>query len=301
MTKSRNANAENLEALPSKSLQESLATAIAFRTDKNTKELVELVNAALFEPPYDEIVTRSKAYWKKYGKAPGRGHIDDVFRDVLDNKEHKQHKLLSRIIDIILLLEPMLNTNYLWDEYQTFAHRRTQKAILAQGVEFYQTERYDEIDRVLSEAGERIARAGKPKFETVRLGDIELQNPGWLWQWYIPEGKLTLVTGLPEVGKTTLLTEFAAVVSTGDEWPDGSKAVPGRVLYMSAEDSAEDTLGPRLEAAQADLDRMKIYKMGNGRLFSLNRDLRELEAAIERERFKLVIIDPLTALYGRRR
>lgn len=74
---------------------------------------------------------------------------------------------------------------------------------------------------------------------------------------------------------------------------------------FSAEDDAEDTIRPRLEAAGADLGRVSIVtavrradRRGR-RSFSLQEDLSLLEAAIERlTEANLIIVDPVSSYLG---
>lgn len=76
----------------------------------------------------------------------------------------------------------------------------------------------------------------------------------WLWPGRIPLGKLTLVVGDPNVGKSFLLLDLAARLSRGAGWPDrpGEKGRRGTVVLLSAEDSGPDTIAPRLAAANAE-------------------------------------------------
>jgi hypothetical protein len=57
----------------------------------------------------------------------------------------------------------------------------------------------------------------KPEDKTrpviVRLADVEPEDVAWLWEPYVPEGKLTLLEGDPEVGKTWLTLQIAAIVT----------------------------------------------------------------------------------------
>jgi len=56
-----------------------------------------------------------------------------------------------------------------------------------------------------------------------------------------------VVAGAGNVGKSLLVAgDFAARVSAGSAWPDGSACTPGDVLIASGHDSAADTLVPRL-------------------------------------------------------
>ena len=82
----------------------------------------------------------------------------------------------------------------------------------------------------------------------------------------------------------------------------------GAVVILSAEDDAEDTIRPRLEAAGADLQRCFILDAvrdvdadGNAtqRAFSLKRDLERLSTLIAELRdVRLVVIDPISAYLG---
>lgn len=77
----------------------------------------------------------------------------------------------------------------------------------------------------------------------------------WLWPGRIPLGKLTMLVGDPNVGKSFLTLDIAARISRGGAWPDRprEKGVRGQVLLLSSEDSSDDTITPRLVAAGADL------------------------------------------------
>lgn len=165
------------------------------------------------------------------------------------------------------------------------------------------------------ETGHRPAEAAlRP--DLVRLSDVTPEEVSWLWYPYIPAGKLTLLEGDPQVGKTWLALQLAALVSTGDPFPDparkgapGPRRPPANVVYMTAEDGLGDTLRPRLEACGADVNR--IYAL-RGRL---QRDeetgeeierpiwlsnLEELRQVMEEVRPALVVVDPLQAYLGER-
>ena len=77
----------------------------------------------------------------------------------------------------------------------------------------------------------------------------------WLWRHWLALKKLHILAGMPGQGKTTLAILFAAIVSTGGRWPDGTNCPVGNVIFWSGEDDPADTLVPRLAAAGADLNR----------------------------------------------
>ena len=92
----------------------------------------------------------------------------------------------------------------------------------------------------------------------------------WLWEPYIPRGKLALVDGDPGVGKSLLTINLAARLSRGGYLPDGkSSERPHVTLLLSTEDEAGDTIRPRAEAAGADLDCVVTVNDLDGRADSL--------------------------------
>lgn len=83
----------------------------------------------------------------------------------------------------------------------------------------------------------------------------------WLWPSWIAKGKLTVLAGAGGSGKTTLALSLIGTLTSGGNWPDGKKCDgPGNALIWSSEDDPADTLIPRLKAAGADLDRVRIIE-----------------------------------------
>ncbi len=97
------------------------------------------------------------------------------------------------------------------------------------------------------------------EFKLRCAADVERQPVAWLWPQRIPRGKLGLIGGRPDGGKSTLAAELAAHVTRGTVWPiDGTDCPKGDVLVLNVEDDPSDTIRPRLEAAGADLSRVQI-------------------------------------------
>jgi hypothetical protein len=91
------------------------------------------------------------------------------------------------------------------------------------------------------------------------LTAISMRSIVWLWNGRLARGKLTLIAGHPGLGKSHIGLYFAALITAGGAWPDGSAtSAYGRVLVMSAEDDPEDTLKPRLLVAGADPDKIFV-------------------------------------------
>jgi hypothetical protein len=136
----------------------------------------------------------------------------------------------------------------------------------------------------------------------IRVTDIRPEPISWLWPGYVPRGKLTLLDGDPDYGKSLITVDMAARLSRGRELPDGTPGGSiGRTLFLQAEDKAEDTLHPRLEAAGANFDH--VFVLGrdgpHARWVRLPRHLRRIEDLIRAEGVGLVVLDPMIAFLSR--
>jgi hypothetical protein len=141
------------------------------------------------------------------------------------------------------------------------------------------------------------------------LSTIAPKAVQWLWYGWLPLGKVSILEGESDVGKSTLTIAMAATVSCGNPWPTtvlaggkrvDSQADPANVLLVGIEDDDSDTVVPRLKAAGADLDR--VFKLerqtdadGNPVPFTIPRDVDWLRQAINEANAKLVVIDPISA------
>jgi putative DNA primase/helicase len=130
---------------------------------------------------------------------------------------------------------------------------------------------------------------------------IKPQAITWLWDGWLPAGKLTILAGAAGTGKTTLALGLAAALTSGGRWPDGKNCKQiGNVLIWSSEDAADDTLVPRLIASGADMDRCHfiegITENGESVPFDPAQDISELHKAVERiGGVSLLIIDPIVS------
>lgn len=135
------------------------------------------------------------------------------------------------------------------------------------------------------------------EFIITKFSDIKAEKIRWIWPGVIPKGKLTLFIGDPGHGKSLLSAEIAACISSGRQFPDGTKPEAGNVLMVFCEDGAGDTVLPRLQAAGANLEKI-IQLTVNGRFFKLDTDLSQLAEIIKRNDISLITIDPISAYLG---
>ena len=122
---------------------------------------------------------------------------------------------------------------------------------------------------------------------------VRARRVEWLWYPYIPYGKLTIIQGDPGEGKSTLILNVAALLSKGKPMPDGtSTATPQTIIYQCAEDSAADTIKPRLISADADCDRI-AFIVEEEETLTLTDE--RIEKTIKDTGAKLFILDPIQA------
>jgi len=130
-----------------------------------------------------------------------------------------------------------------------------------------------------------------PELKIITMRDIERESVKWLWEPYIPQGKITIIQGDPGDGKTTMALAIAAAVTTGIPLPDNCGCTaPASVIFQTAEDGLADTIKPRLEQLGADCGRVHVIDEGEK---SLSLADERIEQAITETNAKLLIIDPL--------
>jgi putative DNA primase/helicase len=139
-----------------------------------------------------------------------------------------------------------------------------------------------------------------PAFTSANAPADPSRATAWLWPGVLPLGALTLLSGQPKMGKSTIAVNMAAVVSSGDAWPTGEACAPGGVILVETEDSFTDTQ-LRLMAAGADLRRVVVRDREAGPL-----DLSTAEgmAALDGQAsamggVRLLVLSPLLSFFGK--
>lgn len=132
--------------------------------------------------------------------------------------------------------------------------------------------------------------------------DIKPRGIDWIWDQWLPAGKLTILAGDGGTGKTTLLLGLIAALTSKGYWPDGSKCQEsGNVLIWSSEDDPADTLVPRLMAMHANLNKIhfisgRINEKGEQEPFDPAMDMPLLKAkAYAIGGVKLMMLDPIVS------
>lgn len=134
------------------------------------------------------------------------------------------------------------------------------------------------------------------------LSDVTARKIAWLWEHRIPIGMVTMVAGDGGLGKSTILLDLAARVTTGRPMPNeaGGPFAPRGVLVFSAEDDLPSVVVPRLVLAGANRRFMSSVKIRvaadrQRELVIDASDLERLRSLIVRESVVLVIFDPFVA------
>lgn len=117
-----------------------------------------------------------------------------------------------------------------------------------------------------------------------RASDVVPESISWLWRDRFPHRRLSVLTGPP----------------------CGAK---GSVIILSAEDDNVDTIVPRLTAAGADCSKVVLVEAvrvpvesgkAHERGFDLSKDVGKLEKLCLSENAVLLVIDPISAYFGKK-
>ena len=134
----------------------------------------------------------------------------------------------------------------------------------------------------------------------IRAEEIRPEHVDWVWDGWLARGKMHVIAGAAGTGKTSIALAIAATVSTGGQWPDGTRAQVGNVVMWSGEDGLADALLPRLLAMGADRARVsfvdKVSDACGTRSFDPASDIELLAEALARtDDVALLIVDPIVS------
>lgn len=121
----------------SSSLQESILTALCFDDGPGTV-IAGLVTPDLFEEPYRGIADRALNYRKRFGAAPGRAHIDDLFDAILEDPKNVKGPTYKRLLSGMLAQAEGLNAEFVLTRISEFVRRQRLKATVQRAADRYQ-------------------------------------------------------------------------------------------------------------------------------------------------------------------
>lgn len=179
--------------------------------------------------------------------------------------------------------------------------RRRPRAVISSGSNLKEMRRRPKVDIPPDLGPDRHGA-----LRSVKASDVVIESVEWLWERYLPRGKLVDLSGDPGLGKSTMALDLAARLTVGVAMPGSAGAcAPGAVIVVAGEDGLADTVVPRLRAAGADRDLVHHIteaqdRSGTPRPFTIPNDIDDLRGMVEELDARMVVIDPLSAhLSGR--
>lgn len=129
----------------------------------------------------------------------------------------------------------------------------------------------------------------------VQMSTVNVKAVEFVWDPYIAKGFVTLFTGDPGAGKSTITAHIISIISKGGIFWDKEQSKQGNVVILTAEDPLEEALKPRLTNAGANTQ--NVYA------FTLPLEFDEIGKqtileAIKKYNPVLLVIDPLVAYIG---
>ncbi|MBC7456798.1 MAG: AAA family ATPase [Bdellovibrionaceae bacterium] len=129
----------------------------------------------------------------------------------------------------------------------------------------------------------------------VQMSTVSEKSVSFIWSPYIAKGFVTLLTGDPGSGKSTLISHVISIISNGGLFWDGELSKQGNTVIFTAEDPLEEVLKPRLSKAKANTK--------NVFAFTLPLEFDEVGKqtileAIKAYKPALLVIDPIVAYIG---
>ena len=131
----------------------------------------------------------------------------------------------------------------------------------------------------------------------VAASSIRPERVRWGWGGRVALGTVNLLVGDPGLGKSTLTVDLAARLSRGQLEGD-LFGEPVTIALATAEDAVAHVVVPRLMAAGADRDRVKIIEVERDGLTGgllVPQDLGALRDCVMADGVRCVVIDPLVA------
>jgi hypothetical protein len=129
--------------------------------------------------------------------------------------------------------------------------------------------------------------------------EVVTQPVSWLLPYCLPLGKLVILDGDPDLGKSLLALDWCARLSSGRPFPDGQPGPgPANALVLAAEDSPADTIVPRLVRLGADTRRVLVWQRqreDEDWPWRFPSQIDRLDDALRQSDARLAVIDPVTA------
>lgn len=190
-------------------------------------------------------------------------------------------KAVGCLVRIVKLPQDLGAAGDVRDFFTKFNYNKAEFLDLVNETSFYKTEIEQNAENNLS--------------NLICLADVQKKEIEFLWRPYVALGFVTLLTGDPGVGKSSLALKIASMITKGQTLWNGSESVKGKVVFFSIENPEAEVLKPQLEKANADHTQIFSYSS----LISLDEvGFQTIRYILNIYKPKLVIIDPVVAYLG---
>jgi hypothetical protein len=293
-------------------IQKRIAAMLIF-DEVGIKDNIEIIHPSMFENSgLSDLVKVACDFYDKYHRPISEDELVLEFEDYID-----KHKKSVSVEEYWKTAEEVISfraedTAYVRDKAVAFARYQAIKKALMDGYGI--VTKGKDYNLILDKVQKALAIGTKPaaeddrKWESICAADVVEKEMEWLWHNTIPKAKLSLLTGMPEVGKSFFTMMMAARVSSGTAFPGRftqARMEPGQVLILQNEDGMEYTCKKRLRWEGADMSQIHFITGtkshgGKGGPVDLSTDVEQARRKMkELGNVKLLIVDPLSAYVGR--
>lgn len=113
-------------------------------------------------------------------------------------------------------------------------------------------------EKIIKDSENLLTVQSMQPLQSQRLSEVPIDDePEYIVDGYVPANSLTLVSGMPSSGKTSIVASWVSAVTNGVSWC-GNKVMQGNVLYVLLEDNVSQ-LARKMYDNNADMD--KIFVM----------------------------------------
>jgi hypothetical protein len=225
------------------SLQESILAALLF-DDKSGAAVAAQVTPALFDESYREVAEKALAYRRKYSKAPGLTHLDDLFGRLL--QPGRAPRIRRLVFDLAELSEG-INGPYIVASTQEYVREQTIKAALVQA-----NSRFEQGGENLADDVEGILHTAL-RYRTTTLDAGTFLNDTKRALKFFDRNEDGISFGIPEFDRMGLVlapkkqTLLIAPKGTGKSWSCVHVGVESlrqqkRVLHITLEMPEEEVI-----------------------------------------------------------
>lgn len=258
------------------SLQESVLTLLAI-DDEQGAIAANLIDTELFEPPLDDIAHRAIEYRRRFHKAPGLSHVDDLFDEIISDPKNKKQRIYQQILGAIVEQAKGLNAPYVLSRLHEFMRQQELKAAVLEAAQ-----RYTQGGDDLVPAVEGILhKALKFKHEPLDAGTF-LNDKKRSLAFLTNPSAFSYALGIPELDRRQIgptigqALAFTAPKGRGKTWLCIHASIMAvlqnaRVVHISLEMSEEELMQRYMQRLFAVSKRRDKYQYTTFELDDLNR------------------------------